>query len=173
MEIRNNFFGAREFVDNIVERNLGTDGLGYQKEVIARVARIIKGYDFNRFGLLPKKIIKKFIFENHDVVENIVEIKTIIKSENKGYDCKSNSAECLKKVYDEMIKNGAPFNRLDLAIRGDDIIKNNPNIKMENVDVLIDRMLQKVALDPKKNNKEDLLVMANKMINSNPDIFVE
>ena len=173
MEIRNNFFGAREFIDNIVEKNLGIEGLGYPKEVIARVAKIIKGYDFNRFGLFPKKIIKRFIFENHEVVENIVEIKTIIKSENKGYDCKSNSAESLKKVYDEMIKNGAPFNRLDLAIRGDDIIKSNPKVKMENVDVLIDKLLQKVALEPKKNNKEDLLVLANKMINSNPDLFID
>lgn len=173
MELRNNFFGAKEFVDNIVEKNLGIEGLGYSKEVVARVIRIIHGYDFNRFGLIPKKYIKRFVFENHDVIENIIEIKTIIKSENKGYETKSNSAQSLKKVYDEMLKSGTPFNRLDLAIRGDDIIKLNPKIRIENVDTLIDKLLLKVAIEPKKNNKEDLCVLANKLINSNPDLFLE
>mgnify|MGYP003311753559 CR=1 FL=1 len=42
MELRNNFFGAREFVENIVEKNLGISGLGYSKEVVSRVVKIIK-----------------------------------------------------------------------------------------------------------------------------------
>ena len=173
MELRNNFFGAKEFVENIVEKNLGTEGLGYSKEVISRVIKIINGYDFNKLCLAPKKVIKKFIFENNDVVENVIEIKTIIKCENRGFEVKSKSASILKKVYDEMLKTGAPFNRLDLAIRGDDIIKLNPKIKLENVDTLIDKLLLKAALDPRKNNKEALCVMANKLINSNPDLYLD
>lgn len=173
MELRNNFFGAREFVENIVDKNLGIEGLGYSKEVVARVVRIINGYDFNRLCLASKNTVKKFIFENHEVVENIIELKTIVKTEDKGYETKSKSAQILKKTYDEMLKNRAPFHRLDLAIRGDDIIKHNPKVKIENVDTLIDKLLFKTALCPKKNNKKDLLLMANKMINSNPDLFLD
>ena len=173
MELRNNFFGAREFLENIVEKNLGINGLGYSKEVVARVVKIINGYDFNRSCLIPKKFVKRFIFENQEVIESIIEIKTIIKTENRGYEVKSNSAQILKKTYDEMLKTGTPFNRLDLAIRGDDIIKLNPKIKLENIDTLLDKILLKTALNPKKNNKEDLCVMANKLINSNPDLFLD
>ena len=72
-----------------------------------------------------------------------------------------------------MIKKGTPFNRLDLAIRGDDIIKINPHIRIENVDTLIDELLLKVAIDPTKNNKEALCVLANRLINSNPDLYLD
>lgn len=173
MELRNNFFGSREFLDNIIYKNLGIEGLGYNKEVVERVIKIIKGYDFNRLGIASKNTVKKFIFENHEVVENIVELKTIIHSENKGYEAKSHSAEILRKTYDEMIKNGTPFNRLDLAVRGNDIIELNPHIRIENVDTLIDNLLLKVALDPTKNNKETLCVLANKLIKSNPDLYLD
>ncbi len=173
MELRNNFFGAREFLENIIHKNLGIEGLGYNREVVERVIKVIKGYDFNRFGFASKKSVKKFIFENHEVVENIVELKTVIKCENRGYPVKSHSAEILRKTYDDMIKKGTPFNRLDLAIRGDDIIKLNPKVRIENIDTLIDNMLLKVALDSTKNNKEALCVLASKMINSNPDLYLD
>ena len=41
------------------------------------------------------------------------------------------------------------------------------------IDVLLDKMLLKTALQPEKNNKQDLLVMAGQMINSNRDLFLE
>jgi hypothetical protein len=173
MELRNNFFGAREFLENIAHKNLGIEGLGYNKEVVERVIKIIKGYDFNVLGLASKNAVKKFIFENHEVVESIVELKTVIKSENKGYPVKSRSAEILRKTYDDMIKKGTPFNRLDLMIRGDDIIKLNPHVRIENIDTLIDNLLLKVALDPTKNNKEALCVLASKMMSSNPDLYLD
>lgn len=173
MELHSNFFGAREFVNNIVDTNLGINGLGYSREVVENVIKTINGYDFNKHCLASKNSIKKFVFENYEVIENIIEIKTVIKNEFKGYEAKNHSADILKKVYDNMVKEGAPFNRLDLAIRGDDIIKLNPHIRLDNVDTLIDKLLLKTALNPKKNNKEDLCVLANKLINSNPDIFLD
>lgn len=173
MELRNNFFGAREFLENIVRKNLGVEGLGYNKEVVERVIKIIKGYDFNKLCLASKNAIKKFIFENHEVVENIVELKTVIKCESRGFSVKSHSAEILRKTYDDMIKKGTPFNRLDLAIRGDDIIKINPHVRIENIDTLIDNLLLKVAIDPTKNNKEALSVLVSKMISSNPDLYLD
>lgn len=172
-ELRNNFFGAKEFSNNIIDSNLGINGLGYSKEIVEKVKRVINGYDFNKFGLAPKSVIKRFIFENYDVIEQIIDIKAIIKNENKLNMKKVNSAEKIRAVYNEMLKNKTPFYRADLNIKGDDIIAAFPKLRVENLDTLIDRLLLKTALNPKKNNKEDLLVLANKLINSNPDIFIE
>lgn len=173
MELRKNFFGSHEFIKVIVEKNLGVNGLGYPKNIVERVIKTIIGYDFNRFGLASKKSVKKFIFENHDVIENIIEIKTVIKNENKSTLKTNRSARILRNVYNEMLKAGAPFDRLDLKVRGDDIIRQNPNVRLENLDTLIDNLLLKAALNPKINNKETLLVMANKMINSNRSLYLD
>lgn len=173
MEIRNNFFGAREFSDTIVENNLGINGLGYSKDIVERVKKIIRGYDFNNHGLARKNTIKKFIFENYDTIENIIEIKSVIKNENRLKEKSVRSAEKIRKVYNDMLRDGAPFVSADLNIKGDDIIKLNPHIRIENVDTLIDKLLLKAALNPKINNKDSLSVLANKLINSNPDIFLD
>jgi hypothetical protein len=72
-----------------------------------------------------------------------------------------------------MLKNGAPFDLRDLQIKGDDIIKDNPQINLENLDDLLDKVLFLTALSPKKNNKLDLLVLAKKVINSKRDQYLE
>lgn len=173
MEERNNFFGAKEFVDVIVDKNLGINGLGYPKQTINRVIRTIAGYDFNAWGLASTKTLKKFVIENHDIIENIIEIKTVVKNEGRSGIRRIKSAEKLRKVYNDMLKNGAPFDLRDLQIKGDDIIKAVPKINLENLDELLDKLLFKTALNPKMNNKQDLLAMANKVINSKRDYYLE
>lgn len=173
MEERNNFFGAKEFVDVIVDKNLGINGLGYPKQIINRVIRTIAGYDFNSWGFASTKTLKKFVIENHDIIENIIEIKTVIKNEGRSGIRRIKSAEKLRKVYNDMLKNGAPFDLRDLNIKGDDIIKAVPKINLENLDELLDKILFKTALNPKINNKQDLLLVANKLINSKRDYYLE
>lgn len=173
MEQRHNFFGAKEFVDAIVDMNLGINGLGFSKMEVNRVIRTILGYDFNNWCLASKNTVKKFIFENNDVIENIIEIKNVVKNESRMNIRKIKSAEILRKTYNEMLKSGAPFDLRDLNIRGDDIIKDNPNINLSNLDDLLDRMLELTALNPKMNNKQSLLVLARKVINSKRDYYLE
>ncbi len=173
MEQRHNFFGSKEFVDAIVDMNLGINGLGFSKMEVNRVIRTILGYDFNNWCLASKRTVKKFIFENNDVIENIIEIKNVVKNESKMNIRKIKSAEILRKTYNEMLKNGAPFDLCDLNIRGDDIIKDNPNINLSNLDDLLDKMLELTALNPKINNKQSLLVLARKLINSKRDYYLE
>lgn len=173
MEQRHNFFGAKEFVDAIVDMNLGINGLGFSKMEVNRVIRTILGYDFNNLCLASKNTVKKFIFENNDVIENIIEIKNVVKNESRMNIRKIKSAEILRKTYNEMLKSGAPFDLRDLNIRGDDIIKDNPNINLSNLDDLLDKMLELTALNPKMNNKQSLLVLARKVINSKRDYYLE
>lgn len=173
MEKEHNFFGSKEFVPVIVDTNLGTYGLGYNKETISRVTRTILGYDFNNQCLASKTTIKKFILKNHDIIENIIEIKSVVKNESKPIIRRVRSADMLRKVYNEMLQENAPFDRRDLMIKGDDIIKLVPNIRLENIDTLIENILERVALCPKKNNKEDLVILIHKVINSNRDYYLD
>ena len=173
LELNKRMFGAKEFVETIVNKNLGIDGLGYAKQVVSKVTKTIIGYDFNSWCLASKKAVKRFIFKNHDVIENIIEIKNVAKSEGKGSLRKIRSAEILRKTYNEMLKEGAPFDLRDLKINGDDIIQAFPKINLEYLDNLLDDLLFEAALCPKKNNKQELLVVADKLIKSKRDIYLE
>lgn len=173
MEKRNSFFGSKEFVSTIVEANLGTEGLGFSNELVKKTTKIILGYDFNHFGLCPEKTVRKFIFDNHDVIENIIEIKDVIKNENKEIPRFARSSMILRNVYNKMLKQGSPFVLADLKINGNDIIKNFPDIKVENIDTLLDNLLFEAAVNPRKNNKESLIVLTRKMINSNRDFYLD
>ena len=173
LELNKKMFGAKEFVETIVNKNLGLDGLGYAKQVVSKVTKTIIGYDFNSWCLASKKTIKRFIFKNHDVIENIIEIKNVAKSEGKGSLRKIRSAEILRKTYNEMLKEGAPFDLRDLKVNGDDIIKAFPKINLEYLDNLLDDLLFEAALYPKKNNKQELLVVVDKLIKSKRDIYLE
>ena len=173
MEQRKSFFGSKELVDSIVDKNIGINGLGYSKKEVKNVIKIIHGYDFNTWCLASKKAVKKFIFQNYEVVESIIEIKNVVKNESRVYTRVIRSAEILRKVYNDMIKHGSPFYLADLQIRGDDIIKEYPKINLENLDVLLDNLLEYAALNSRKNNKQDLLVAAKQMINSKRDFYLE
>jgi tRNA nucleotidyltransferase/poly(A) polymerase len=173
MESARNFFGSKDFVETIVAKNLGSYGLGYPKQTIKAVTRTIIGYDFNNWCLASKNTIKKFILNNKDIIENIIEIKSVVKNEGSSSSRKIRSAEILRNTYNEMLKENAPFDKKDLLIKGDDIIKLVPRIRLENIDTLLDTLLEKVALSPKKNNKDDLEILVHKVINSNRDFYLD
>jgi len=170
---RKTFFGSKEFVSIIVNKNLGIDGLGYNKEFLNKITRTILGYDFNNLGFARKSSIKQFIFKNKDIIENIIEIKTVIKNENRLIMKPIKCAEKLRNIYNEMLKKSAPFRLEDLNINGNQIIENFPNIKLENLDILLNNLLLIAAVNPKKNNMKDLIIVANKVINSKRDFYLD
>ena len=173
IEEKRTMFGSKEFVNVIVEKNLGVNGLGYPKNIVENVIKTVLGYDFNRFGLASKKTIRDFIFKNRPVIENIIEIKTVVHNETAGFGKKSKSAENLRNMYNQMLKENTPFELRDLKINGDDIIKNFPHINIENIDVLLEALLEWAVQNPKKNNKKELLLVATKMINSKRSFYLD
>lgn len=173
IEEHRSMFGAKEFTSVIVEKNLGVNGLGYPKHIVENVIKTVLGYDFNRFGFASKNSIKNFIFKNRAVIENIIEIKTVVYNESTGFGKKSKSAEILRNTYNQMLKENTPFELRDLKINGDDVIKNFPNINIENIDVLLESLLEWAVLNPKKNNKKELLLVATKMINSKRGFYLD
>ena len=100
-------------------------------------------------------------------------MKTVIYNETVGFGKKSKSAESLRNIYNLMLKENTPFELRDLNINGDDIIKNFPKINIENVDVLLDNLLLYAVLNPKKNNKQELLIVAKKLINSKRGFYLD
>ncbi len=173
MEEKKNFFGSKEFASSIIEKNLGVEGLGYTKNVVNRVVKTVIGYDFDPYCLASTKNVKRFIFRNKDVIENIIELKTVAKNETRHFGRRIKSAERLRKVYNQMLKEGAPFVLADLKIRGDDIIRANPKVNLEYLDEILDELLIKTALNPRLNKKQILLDVACKMINSNRDFYMD
>lgn len=173
METQKNFFGASEFLGTIVEKNLGINGLGYSKDVVSKVTRTIIGYEFDQHCLATRKTIKKFIFSNRDIIENIIEIKTVIKNESRANKRRVLSAERIKRIWNEMQRENAPFDLKSLNIDGDDIIRNFPNIKVESINDLLNELLLQAAINPMSNRKENLLVMSNKLIKSKRDFYLD
>ena len=122
-------------------------------------------------GFNPRRIALTYLFFNAVLSKAVT--NRIIKNEGRSGIRRIKSAEKLRKVYNDMLKNGAPFDLCDLNIKGDEIIKAVPKINIENLDELLDKLLFKTALNPKINNKQDLLLLANKLINSKRDYYLE
>lgn len=173
MEEKKSFFGSKDFVRVIVEKNLGINGLGFSKQIVENVIKTILGYDFNKYGLVPKKRVRLFVFKNRAVIENVIEMKSVIYNETTGYSKKCKSAEILRNTYNQMLKEGAPFDLRDLAVDGEDIIKLYPNINVENIDVLLDSLHEWAVMNARKNNKQELLLVLKKMINSKRGFYLD
>lgn len=169
----NNFFGANDFVRVIVENNLGIEGLGYSKDIVSKVTRIIIGYDFNKFGLASKKTVKDFVLDSLDVIEEIIELKTVISNEGKGTVKRNRSATILQNTYNEMLKAHTPFSVKELKIDGEEIIRNFPDIKLDKINSLLYSLLKQCVYNPRNNNRETLLNMVAKMIKSKRDYYLE
>ena len=173
MEQNKNFFGSEEFVDVLVEKNLGIGGLGYSNKELSQVKRIIKGYDFDKYCLCRKNTLKEYILKNHDIIQQIIEIKDVIKNESRPTYRRDRCSERLRKTYKEMLSKKTPLELKDLAVNGTDVINAVPRVKLENLDDLLDELLRRCCLKPEKNNKADLVDMIHKVINSNRDYYLD
>lgn len=173
MELNKNFFGSEDFVNVLVENNLGISGLGYSNKVISQVERMINGYDYDKYCLKSKNALKEYILENHDIIKQVIEMKEVIKNEGRLKYVQDRSAARLKKVYNEMVRQNAPMELKQLAIDGNDIINAVPKIKLENLDDLLDEILKRTCKSPEKNNREDLIDMVHKVINSNRNYYLD
>lgn len=167
------FLGAREFADVIIEANLGQEGLCFPKKVVERVKKVVSGLDFNKYCLETERNIKIFIIENIDIIELILALKNAVafdKSKMKRY---SLSSYRLLKVYNKMIATHTPTNVNELKIKGDEIIKLYPTIKLNTLSILLKNILLKVINRPALNNKKDIVKILEKLIKSKKDYYLE
>ena len=130
-----NFNGSQEFAKIAIENDLGINGLNYPKKIVERVKRVVLGYDFNKYGITSAKNIRKFILENSDDIQLIINLKNAVSMDKSSLNKKSFSAYRLQKIYNKMKNSNTPFKVSELNITGDDIIDEIQNIKPEKIGV--------------------------------------
>jgi len=167
------FNGADEFAEVIIEKNLGQEGLNYSKKVVDRVKRVVLNQNFNKYCLESAKNIKLFIQKNVDIIELIIWLKDSIALDKSNQKRKSISASILYKTYQKMKRNDTPFSLNELNLKGDKLISEIPNLKINKVGEILNKLLLKCVCKPYYNKEDTLLILSKRIINKNKDIYLE
>lgn len=167
-----NFAGANEYSSIIIEKNLGNEGLGFSKKIVERVKNVVLSVDFNKFGLESVKNIKRFIVDNKENLWLIIKLKNAIRLEKSNLKRRSIRANKLNKIYNEMLSKGTPMSVKELNIKGDEIIKEIPNIRVNKISYLLKELLYKCIDWPANNTKEKLIILAKKVVSKNKEEYL-
>lgn len=169
-----NFWANEEYLKYYIDLNLGTDkGLGYSKNVIDRVKKIILGQNFNKYCLENRYNVRRFIIENKEVINQIIELLNNRKLAKTDLKKRSAVGVKLQKELNLMNKNKVPFTIKDLNINGDDIIDNFENIKVEKIGLILNKLFDICLKNENKNQKSTLINLTRKIIVGNENIFLE
>ena len=170
----NNFWANEEHLKYYIDINLGKDkGLGYNKHIIDRIKKIIIGQEFNKYGLASKYSIRRFIIENKDVFNQIIELMNNRRLVETSLMKRSKIAGKLQKEYNIMLKNGVPFTIKDLKITGDDIIDYIEEIRVDKIGLILNKLFDICIKNEYKNEKSTLLKITNKIIMKNKEFYLE
>lgn len=168
-----NFNGSEDFTPIIIEQNLGEEGLCFSKKIIERVKKVCLGQDFNKYGLESSKDIRHFVAENYEVIDLILKLKKAINFDKYNKKALSFGTTRLKSIYEKMLKENTPFTLKELKIDGNIILKTFPQIRANRIGVLLDKLLYVCIDKPSKNNTEDLLNIAEKILIKNKQDYLE
>lgn len=168
-----NFNGSDEYALVLIEKNLGQEGLNYSKKVVERVKNVVKNQNFNKYGLESLKNIRRFIVENLETIELILQLKNAIVLDKTNNKRRSYIAGIIAKEYDKMKRKETPLTLKELNINGDDLIQNFPKINVKKIGEILNKLHYKCLDKPYYNKKESLLIVANKIINRNKLKYME
>lgn len=168
-----NFNGSSDFTPVIIEENLGEDGLCFSKKIVERVKRVVLGQDFNKYGFENSKNIRRFIAENYQDIDLILKLKKAINYDKNNKNNLSFGSLRIKKVYENMKKSKTPFTLKELNINGNDLKNTFPQMKEQKIGEILDLLLLKCIDNPRKNNKEDLLNLTEKILIKNKQKYLE
>lgn len=168
-----NFNGETEYANNIIEKNLGIDGLGFSKKIVERVKSVVAGINFNKYGLELPRSIRHFIADNHENIELIIALKNAIALDKSNLTKSSFIASRLQKTYNKMKANNVPMTLSDLNLKGNHIIEAFPFIKVTTIGDLLDKLLYKCIDNPALNDKKLLLNEAKKIIEKKKSFYLE
>lgn len=168
-----NFNGSSDFTPVIIEENLGEDGLCFSKKIVERVKRVVLGQDFNKYGFENSKNIRRFIAENYQDIDLILKLKKAINYDKNNKNNLSFGSLRIKRVYENMKKSKTPFTLKELNINGNDLKNTFPQMKEQKIGEILDLLLMKCIDNPRKNNKEDLLNLTEKILIKNKQKYLE
>ena len=170
---RNNFDFSQEWSDIIIEKNLGETGLGYSKKIVEETKDIVSALDFDRYGYKTKKQIRFFIRQYNNVFEKICLLKDAIALENTHFTNKSKIAAKWKIVHQEMQTYQTPLSLKELCIDGNDIIECVPEIRLELIGELLNKLLDFCLQHPRCNEKEILVQKVKEIVKKYPNKYFE
>ena len=157
----------------IVDKNLGKDSLNYSKEEIENVKKIIFGADFMCGLFTTNAKLRGFIFDNRFVIDEILKLKKTRKYDEKKQKKHLKTIELLKSEYESMKAEGYPFHIDELKIYGEELIRAFPRIKLDKLDDFREGILRRLVVQKRYNNKDELIILGTKEIESNLEYYTE
>ncbi len=172
MRKKNTKMDALEQVLNeVIEKNLGDDGLAYEKEDIENIKKVIFGNMFICKFLVSRKKIRAFVFDNRFMFEKIIKLKKNTKVSDKLSKAHTKTINLLTEEFEAIKKEGYPMRNSELKIDSEQLIRKFPKIKLERLDDFREEILKQIVVQKKNNNLEDIVMIGTKVVESNPDFF--
>ena len=172
-EHSNNFNFSKEWADIIIEQNIGREGLAYPKEIVEKTKKIVAGIDFDKHGWTSAKEVRRFIKDNLNIFEDICDLKDAISLENTDFTKKSTIAGRWRRIYHKMVQKHTPMDLKELDIDGNGVIEAVPQIKVEKIGKMLEKLLDYCLNKPYCNQKKTLQNLAIKFVNKNKEEYIE
>lgn len=149
-------------VEGAVMANEILNRLKFDNKTIRKVTRLIKYHDHN-IPLDERELRKTIAMVGEDIFEDLLKVMNAddaAKAEIVWIESREKN-EALKKIYEKFKMNGYCLNKNDLKVSGDDLIECGFKQGIEIGDML-DFLFEKVLIEPKLNDKFELINLAKK-----------
>jgi len=158
----------KDFLDSIIDKELGENGLQYNKKTISNIKNIIKSLDFKINFLTPNYKIREFIINNYMQINNVFLLKKyILINKYKKFNFAFRRFVRQKSLIEEGFY---PSDISKLDISADDIIKNCKDIENYKISEILTELLKICLRNPRINKKEKLIMEVKKILNKNNKI---
>lgn len=168
LENKRSINGHEKFGAEMAEKILGEKGMGYSREIVERVKKIISVQNFGEKLFVRTSEIKTFISENLGVIDYIIMLKHAIARVNSMNRRRSRVALKMQRTLSKMRKAQTPFFVADLAVKGVDLLEAFPNLNAKHISTILKILLKQAVQKPEINNKTWLLMRSAKILRKNP-----
>ncbi len=160
------FYGHHKTSSEIADRFLRS--LKYSNDIIDRVKTLV--YYHDRQIEPSKKSVKRALNKlGEDIFLDLLKVKQAdMKGQNPEHIDRIENIEVLRRVYQEIIDEKQCFSLKDMALNGRDLIELGVP-KGKEIGNTLNKLLEKVIVDPELNNKDSLSQLVKESIKKNID----
>ena len=171
-------FDKEKFINEIIDKNIGEEGLNFPKQEIDRIKKIVMGYYFEKTMFVTPKNVRHFIYNNYESFDGIIELKEKVKLSNqineKEDKKRLQTIQVLKETYDEMKQENVLFDYTKLNITGKQLIKYFPRIKLDLLDEFMFEITGELSENSgMENTEENIVSMGKKVLLRKEEYFCE
>lgn len=166
-------FDEVEYLDKIIENNIGENVTNFPREKKEKIRKTVLGFSFYKKWLMSKKKVRRFIFDNYDAINDIIDLKSFIKLKDNEDKKRIESIAILKETKKQMENEKVIFSKEDLNITGKEIIREFPKVKLDLLADFMTEIAGRMAETQTNNDKETIVAIGNKVINSKRDYWLD